>query len=187
MDIKQLNERLEIVLNEISDEPIKEVGEKRKQNYSMAYTDFFNNDGSPDVLKNAKKKLDAHYSLKDKHDKFKNEVSNAPKFYSKGVKWNLNAGILNCHLVSDKYFRDDLSVFIARPTEKEPKWYGSLKGDYNYDKIRIEIIKEDDYPNVQALLQDLISEFKKQYGKHAVIDIPEIPNDYIEEMNKSYI
>lgn len=184
MNIKKLNEELEITLNEISDEIIRKVGEKRGQNYSNAYTDFFDNDGSPDALKNAKKKLDAHYSLKNKHDEFKSEVSNAPKFYSKDTKWQMSSFGLNCHLVSDKSFRDNLSISLYHPTEKEPQWYGSLRGDYNHDRVRIEIVKEGDYPNVQTLLQDLISEFKNQYGKHSVIDIPEIPSDYVEEMNK---
>ena len=183
MNIKKLNEELSKVLNEISNDTIKDVGKKRSQNYSNAYTNFFDNDGSPDELKKAKKKLDNYYSLKDKHDKFKDEVNSAPKFY--GSEWEFNDSYLSCHLKSDKSaFRDDLSVFIARPTEKEPQWYGSLSGDYNFDRVRIEIVKEGDYPNVQTLLQDLVSEYKEKYGKHAVIDIPEIPSDYIAKMNK---
>lgn len=68
MDIKQLNEAISKVLNELNDETIEKVGKIRLQNRNKAYSDHRVNPDNTTYknLKNAQNKLDKFSTLNDK-------------------------------------------------------------------------------------------------------------------------
>lgn len=71
MDIRKLNERLEIVLNELNDTTIANAHGLRNLNFKRAEQDFYNGAANAD-LRMAKKKLDKNIALKDKRELRKN-------------------------------------------------------------------------------------------------------------------